>query len=29
VLTIDGTGTFEEVFERLSAAVESGIRTLR
>ncbi len=29
VLTIDGTGTFEQVFERLSAAVESGIRTLR
>jgi adenylate kinase len=29
VLTIDGTGTFEQVFERLGTAVESGIRTLR
>lgn len=29
VLTIDGTGTFEQVFERLSEAVEAGIRTLR
>jgi adenylate kinase len=29
VVTIDGTGGFEEVFSRLSAAVEAGIRTLR
>jgi adenylate kinase len=29
VLSIDGTGTFEQVFERLSTAVEAGIRTLR
>ena len=29
VLTIDGTGTFDEVFGRLSTAVEDGIRTLR
>jgi adenylate kinase len=29
VLTIDGTGSFEEVSERLSAAVEEGIRTMR
>jgi len=29
VVTIDGSGTFEEVSERLSAAVEEGIRTLR
>jgi adenylate kinase len=29
VVTIDGTGSFEQVFERLSAAVEEGIRTLR
>ena len=29
VVTIDGTGTFDEVFERLSAEVEAGIRTAR
>jgi adenylate kinase len=29
VLTIDGTGDFEQVFQRLSAVVESGIRTQR
>ncbi len=29
VATVDGTGTFEEVFEKLSEEVESGIRTLR
>jgi len=29
VLTIDGTGSFKQVFERLSSAVEEGIRTLR
>jgi adenylate kinase len=29
VLTIDGTGSFDEVFERLGSAVEEGIRTLR
>lgn len=29
VLSIDGTGAFERVFERLSAAVEEGFRTLR
>jgi adenylate kinase len=29
VVTIDGSGSFEQVFERLSSAVEEGIRTLR
>jgi adenylate kinase len=29
VVTVDGTGSFEQVFERLSAAVESGIHTAR
>ena len=29
VVTVDGTGSFDQVFERLSAAVESGIHTAR
>ncbi|MCU0752714.1 MAG: adenylate kinase [Akkermansiaceae bacterium] len=29
VVTIDGTGTFEQVFERLSAVVEAGMHTSR
>jgi adenylate kinase len=29
VITIDGTGTFDEVFNRISSAVEAGIHTSR
>jgi adenylate kinase len=29
VVTIDGTGTFEQVFERLNAVVEAGMHTTR
>jgi adenylate kinase len=29
VVRIDGTGTFDEVFARLSAVVEDGLRRLR
>lgn len=29
VITVDGTGTFDEVFARLSVAIEDGLRSMR
>ena len=29
VITVDGMGTFDEVFARTSAAIEEGLRSMR